>query len=258
MIPMLGEGGKEGSLCGCRILGIPSAGRTLSEAPGCFWELGRPAGLFNLIQREQEGLASELGWNFVQFLHEFRMVLGRAFRGHPIQFPTIIRDTFTRSGFSEPHPTLSTFSLVRKEFSLFPLQIQASIHIAPTSRAALPCHEEFKLEPQHLPPHLARIFPVPAFRLQQEKYQASRLLWSRQNSVGNARTSINPEAPALPRSREQLPSRIPSPAPLSFSTTPFPASEMEGKEGTLPSYPVFQGSKTHQHKGGVEFHIQNL
>lgn len=147
-----------------------------------------------------------------------------------------------------------------KEFSFFPLQIQVSIHIAPTSRAALPCHEESKLELQHLPPHLARIFPVPAFRLQQEKYQASRLLRSRQNSVGNARTSINPEASALPRSREQLPSRIPSPAPLSLSTTPFPASGIEGKAGISPLIQFSKEAKPISQRGCCpeEFHIQNL
>lgn len=32
---------------------------------------------------------------------------------------------------------------------------------------------------------------------------------------------------------EQLPSRIPSPAPLSLSTILFPASGMQGKAGTL-------------------------
>lgn len=185
---MLGEGGKEGSLCGCRILGIPSAGRTLSEAPGCFWELGRPAGLFSLIQREQEGLASELGWNFVQFLHEFRMVLGRAFRGHPIQFPAIIRDTFTRSGFSEPHPTLSTFSLVRKEFSIFPLQIQASIHIAPTSRAALPCHRNPSWSPS--------TFPLQGFSLSQHS-GSSRKSTRRAGSSGADRIPSEMQGQAL-------------------------------------------------------------
>lgn len=189
----------------------------------------------------------------MQFLfHEFRMILGSAFKGHPVQFPAIIRDTFTRSGCSAPHPALSTFFLVmRKEFSLFPLQIQVSIHIAPASRAALPCHEESKLEPHHLPPHLARIFPVPAFWLQQEKYQASWLLRSRQNSVGSARTSTNPEAPALPRSREQLPSRIPSPAPLSLSTTSFPAPGMEGKAGTPPLISCFPRKQNPSHNRSV-------
>lgn len=103
----------------------------------------------------KEGLGSELGWNLVQFLfHEFRMVLGRTFKGHSAQLPAIIRDAFTTSACSEPHPALSTFFLVMKKFSLFPLPIQVSIHISLTPRAALPHHEESQLEPQHLPPHL--------------------------------------------------------------------------------------------------------
>lgn len=67
--------------------GSPLSREIFSEAPGCFWKQGRPVGVLNLIQREQEGLGSELGWNFVQFLlREFRMVLGRTFKGHPVQF----------------------------------------------------------------------------------------------------------------------------------------------------------------------------
>ena len=88
-----------------------------------------------------------------------------------------------------------------------PIQIQINVHTSLTSVAAAPCQEDNPRPglagappPSPSPCSIlpGRIFPVPASRLQQEKYQASRLLQSRRVSIGNARTSINPRAPRSP------------------------------------------------------------
>lgn len=227
--------------------GCPLSSETLPEVPGFSWELGIPVGLLNLIQREQEGLGSELGWNFMLLFHELRMVLGRTFKGHPVQFPATIRDTFARSACPEPHPALSTFFLMMEGISLFPLQIQVSIPIG----AALPCHEESKLEPQHLPPHLA------GFSLSQHSCSSRKSTRRAGYSRADRIPSEMQRQALIPRLRgawlrQGAGNSFPAGSLLQpHCPSPPPLFQPQGwrKKQESPPYPTFQGSKTHPTAG---------